>query len=119
MGGTGCEKEHKFDIYENLEISACGVHDPLKNMERLANMQKLPNIHKSISLYKNINSEENYFKISFHTDEKGFASFTFTDCSGETLFGWYSASPPSPRFNEFYADKEFVAISNNLVTYEF
>ena len=35
LGATGCErgKEPKFEIYENHEVSACGIKDPLKNIK--------------------------------------------------------------------------------------
>lgn len=34
--GIGCEdKEPQYEIYENHEISACGVEDPLVNLEWL------------------------------------------------------------------------------------
>jgi hypothetical protein len=31
----GCKKEPEYEIYENHNISACGIEDPLKNIEWL------------------------------------------------------------------------------------
>ena len=30
-----CEKSDKYDVYENHDISVCGVNDPLQNTEWL------------------------------------------------------------------------------------
>ena len=109
--GTGCEKEPKYEIYENHEISACGINDPLNNIEWLAKMEKDPTSLVNIMLLKNTNTEENYFRFVFQEDEMGYSSMVYFDCRGNNIFKWYSASSPGhPRYVEFHSDKEFVSI---------
>ncbi|MDO5666146.1 MAG: hypothetical protein Q4G63_12955 [Bacteroidia bacterium] len=109
MGGMGCEKDLKYEIYENHEISACGIRDPLNNIEWLAKMKKDPKILTSIVLYKNIHSEEYYFSFNM-PNELGYTTSMFYDCSGKNIFGWNTATPPGGLYEEFHSDKEFVAV---------
>ena len=50
MGIEGCEdKEPQYEIYENHDISACGVEDPLENIEWLSEYCKKVKGQKDIS----------------------------------------------------------------------
>lgn len=108
LGGMGCEKDFKYEIYENHEISACGIKDPLNNIQWLAKAKKDTKSLISVGLYKNIHSEENYF--AFHLpNDLGYTTMVFYDCSGNNIFGWNSVTPPGgPLYDEFFSDKEFV-----------
>lgn len=110
LGGMGCEKEFKYEIYENHEITACGVKDPLNSIEWLAKAEKDPKSLISIGLYKNIHSEENYF--AFHwPNELGYTSSNYYDCNGKLVFGWNSVSSPGESsYEKFFSDKEFVTM---------
>jgi len=71
----GKSKSEEYDIYENHDISACGMDDPLRNMDWLAeftaenskpthdNVYYYWNIR--IELYANIDTHEKYLVISF------------------------------------------------------
>lgn len=56
-----CEKKPKYEIYENHEISACGINDPMKNSQWISefiekNMESTNNI--TIYLYSNSETKE-------------------------------------------------------------
>ena len=98
---TGCEnKEPQYDIYENHDISACGVNDPLRNLDWLAEFTanyKSSNINVTVHLYANIETKvENIVMIhrryTYHegdrlleTMDPYYADKVYS-CSGECLF---------------------------------
>lgn len=108
--GTGCEKEPKYEIYENHEISACGIKDPLNNIEWLAKMEKDPTSLVNIMLLKNMNTEEYYFDFIYKSNQEAYFFSMFYDCIGDNIFGWYSITSPSPYYEDFFSDKEFVDV---------
>ena len=93
----GCDKEPKFENYENHEISACGIIDPLKNSQWLSefiekNMESTNNI--TIYLYSNNETKEENIVIDI-TPNRGENSNVSANpyfwkkvysCSGEQLF---------------------------------
>lgn len=109
--GINCKKDSlsKYEIYENHNLSACGVEDPLNNLKWLSDLEKAPQKIQSISLYKKKSSMENFFKID-GLNEMGYTNTTFLDCNGNSIFYWNSVTPPSPRYDEFYSDKELVTV---------
>ena len=69
----GCDKKPKFEIYENHEISACGIIDPLKNSQWLSefiekNMESTNNI--TIYLYSNSETKEENIVIDILTNDQ-------------------------------------------------
>ena len=68
------DKEPQFEIYENHDISACGIDDPLRNLDWLAEFTAARNpacdsVYYSwnirIELYANIDTHEEYILIYF------------------------------------------------------
>ena len=101
---TACNKpeEPKFDIYENHNISACGMEDPLRNLDWLSEFttENRDIAHGNVSyikveLYANVETMEEYIVI-FHFPEGGGCSGceppNWCDwhhiyfCSGERMF---------------------------------
>lgn len=98
IGMGGCEdNEPQYEIYENHEISACGVEDPLKNIEWLkiiCNEIVLTkrNIHLSFSidLYETKETKEHVILIPY-SPNKGIFNYNVYDCSGKVTI--YHAGP--------------------------
>ena len=86
----GCKKEPQYEIYENHDISSCGIEDPLKNIEWLT--QYCNNIVTN-SLIKGYE----YSQMNVYS------------CSNELLFNWSSASSPSPQYKAFFSDKKIIS----------
>lgn len=92
---------------ENLTVSACGIQDPLNNIEWLK--EKAATQSDNIALYKSEYTQENYFAFS-HPNRMGYTSLTFYDCAGNEIFHWNTATPPgNARYEKFFGDKVFVA----------
>ena len=103
--------------YENHDISACGVNDPLQNIEWLsAFCENLNETHEfksvRIDLYKVIDKDEYFFKIDIYH----FATFNcinWNNCMGELIIRLCFGEPPPlelmERYLEFLKDKKFVA----------
>ena len=117
-----------YEIYENHDISACGVNDPLQNIdwlkkycESLKERQDILSV--SIDLYKVI-GKEHVFKINIafllSPDEWGdmidiYGNIGYLEewrnCTGEIIFRVpYPGTPPPPNVVEdFMEDKKYVA----------
>ncbi len=94
---SGCDKEPKFEIYENHEISACAITDPVENSRWLSdfidnNIGSTNNI--TIYLYSNNETKEENIVIDI-TPNRGENSNVSANpyfwkkvyfCSGEQLF---------------------------------
>jgi hypothetical protein len=117
-GMSGCEKAkiYQYDIYENHNISACGVNDPLQNIDWLKeycrDIKGKKNISPVyISLFKVIDKEEYVFNIDVPSSVDYASNKYYQDCKGDTVFRWLGdlvhADPN--RYYEFMEDKEFVA----------
>ena len=116
------EKSAKYYIYENHDISACGVNDPLRNLEWLKEFCQSINDSYfstvSIELYKATDTKENVFLIesSFpieSTPEQGNIGYEseWRNCSGKLIFHIsYPGTPPNPvGVENFMKDKVFIA----------
>lgn len=90
MGMVSCEDtESKYEIYENHEIFACGMEDPVQNLgwlkaiidEILFNKK---DIHSSFSidLYQENETKNHVILIPYSPDKKIF-DYKVYDCSGE------------------------------------
>jgi len=120
--GCGKKEEPKYDIYENHDISACGIDDPLQNIEWLkeycTNIKKTQNyLSVHIDLYKKIDIDEYFFHIDIRysqfDDSPFFCELSWKNCGGEYILGLKCGVPPAPeieeRYRDFFKDKEFVA----------
>ena len=111
-----------YDIFENHDISACGVSDPLQNIEWLSEFckrlktQDILSVH--IELYKVTGKGEHVFRINSSfpfesTPEQGNVGYLleWKDCAGNMIFYVpYPGTPPDPVMVEnFMRDKEFVS----------
>ena len=115
------EDEPKYDIFENHDVSACGINDPLQNIawlkdycKSLKEKQDFSSVR--IDLYKAIDTDEHFFKIDIAYSEFDNSPYGYTvdwrNCVGECLIGLCSGVPPSPeaeeRYEEFLKDKEYI-----------
>lgn len=107
---TGCDST-EYEIYENHEISACEVVDPLNNFAWLS---EFTNTHKSVynaemQLLRDTISNNYYFDIYVATQKPNdyqYGNVVVYDCNGNEAFSWYMGTPPSPRYYEFFLNKE-------------
>ena len=115
----------KYDIYENHDISACGVDDPLQNIEWLREYSKSLDVQDfsgiNIDLYKKIDTDEHIFQIYLTYPLEDMPMFgpvgfekDWRDCTGKIIIRvLYPGTPMPPesqeRLNEFLESIEFVA----------
>jgi len=125
----GCGKpnngEQKYEVYENHDVSACGINDPLHNIEWLReyceSLDKQYFLSINIDLYKVIDTDEHIFQIGLtfpieNDPIQGPTGYTknWRDCTGKIILGvQYPGVPMSPkiqeRFDEFIKNIEYVA----------
>ena len=116
-----CEKKgenSKYDVYENHDISVCGVDDPLQNIEWLKTYcddvkkeQTASSVY--IDLYKVIDTDENLFQINISYSDFEYSPVLYSvywrNCSGKLITNFQSGMPPMPgSVEDFMRDKEFV-----------
>ena len=115
---SGCkDNEPKYDIYENHNISACGVNDPLINLDWLAEFTAnytSAAINLTICLYVNIETEEEnivmiYRRYTYEENGKLLETIPYPEqvysCSGERLFTDSSGEPTEEWGKFFYSGK--------------
>ena len=110
------EKKHENDI------SACGIKDPLQNLEWLrefceSSIEEQDIVRVCIQLYKVIGTDEHVFEIkNFYSKFSRPYSTEWKNCAGELIFYVCSGVPPMPGLIEnFMKDKEFVAELFNYI----
>lgn len=120
--GTSCDKQQKFEIYENRVITCCGVSNPIENLEWLKMLINEYSISEELSIKLYQNNSNNTINIVVEDD-----IFTKVyNCDGENLFGghYYGAtnvpqdklanqyvSPmPCDSCEEFYNTHHFVGL---------
>lgn len=107
---TGCDGK-TYEIYENHNISACGVIDPLNNFIWLRDFcNKNKNTYNAeIQLLLDTITNNYYFDIYVEdkkTNDDEFGNVLVYDCNGDEVFRWYMGTPPSPRYDEFFLNKK-------------
>lgn len=109
MGIGGCEnKEPQYEIYENHDVSACGVEDPLENIEWIKKIMKIVSIHFCGSIFiRDIISSDSISICYTYKDIEWYLN-SVRNCAGETVFGWQSSSPPSPEHDLFMPIKNIL-----------
>ena len=125
IGIEACgDKEPRFEIYENHDISACGVDDPLRNLDWLAEFtakapisndndnvigRDISHYNIRIELYGNIETQEEY--IVFFLFSNGIIEcrpaylpyfHQVYSCLGERLFVDSSGSVNGEQWNDFF-----------------
>ena len=115
----------QYEVFENHNISACGIKDPLKNIEwlkkyciSLNETQNFSSVY--IYIYKVINTNEHIFKIGISYSDFDNSPFLYSeywrDCIGEPVFSIHSGVPAMPELvEEFLKDKEYIAELYHLV----
>ncbi|GHV36460.1 hypothetical protein FACS1894180_0600 [Bacteroidia bacterium] len=113
-----CDKVPKYNIYENHDISACGVDDPLRNVEWLKEFCEGLNDSQDFSsvyiyLYKVIDTDEHVFQISIAYSDFEVSTFPYSadwrNCAGEHIFTEYPGVHFDPALSDaFLKDKEYV-----------
>jgi len=112
-----CEKEPEYEIYENHNISACGVTEPLQNIPWLKAycIEHLKSYSASISIYKNNTSDVNHIVIDTSgKDEPDRSPSTIHktsvySCEGEILMLQGSEGPTPKGWDEFFVENTLVA----------
>lgn len=113
MGMGGCEeKEPQYEIYENHDVSACGVEDPLENIEWMKKNYENSKHSFFVEVYllEDTISGDNYFDFIYTYKDIEWYLNSVRNCAGETVFGWQSSTPSSPEHDAFYANKEHIAL---------
>ena len=114
---TGCKRN--YTVYENHDITACGVKDPLVNLPWLAEecekAKKAKNGETTISLLQDTVTKYNAFEIMYHyksKDKRNIYIIDGYDCSGNVLFSaGLGFPPPNPETKEaFYKNKKHLGI---------
>ena len=111
-------EERKYEGYKNYDVSACGIIDPLQNIEWLKeyceslDFQYFSRVR--ILLYKVIDTDEHLFKICISYSDFEYSPFPYSEywrnCIGNLIFVTNSGIPPIPELvEEFLKDKEYVA----------
>jgi hypothetical protein len=113
----GCDKEPKFDIYENHKISACGIIDPLKNSQCLSEFIKKnmePTYNITIYLYSNSETKEEKIVIDITPNRGENANVSANpyfwkkvySCSGVQLFITESGGIDNESWNNFFNSEQ-------------
>ena len=112
------KEEPKYDIFENHDIFACGVNDPLQNIEWLKEYcdnikEKKEFLSVHVHLYSIIDKNEYVFCISINYSEFDVSPFGHSaywmNCIGDLIFNVHSGVPIIPeKLEEFLKDKELV-----------
>ena len=114
IGGVECEENTpRYEIYENHEISACGVDDPLNNLQWLKDQtQKLGKLKGlfTILLYENNINSENYF-VESYTDSKivEYSYQSIYNCKGNKIMTKGIEAPPSDEWKKFFKENKKIA----------
>ena len=100
------------------DISACGVNNPLQNIEWLKEYCKSRIKTQDFSsvriyLYKVIDTDEHIFCIVVpspieYAPNRYYSTLYFRDCNGDTVFRWETVTPPGGPYRDFMKDKEFI-----------
>lgn len=122
MIGTSCDKQQKYEIYENRVITCCGVSNPTENLGWLKTLINEYPISAKLSIKLYQNNSNNTLNIVIEDD-----IFTRVyNCDGENLFGghYYGATNvpqykstnqfvapvPCDKCEEFYKTHHFVGL---------
>ena len=114
MGACNNDKEPQFEIYENHEITACGVEDPLRNFDWLTEWtEKNKKVSESfdirVELYGNIESQEEFIVCLYTLNRVLPEGYEHPDpydckqvysCSGDRLF--INSSEYLQEWNDFF-----------------
>lgn len=103
-------------ITENRNVPACGITDPLYNIEWLKEFCKkhtttdFTSVTISISIYANKITKENHYVISYSSSVVvDYSSQEVYDCSGTKLFFKSNEGPTPSGWAEFFTTNEIVA----------
>ena len=112
---TGCKRN--YTVYENHDITACGVKDPLVNLPWLAEecekAKKAKNGETTISLLQDTVTKDNVFQLMYYYKNKGDIYIIYGyNCSGKELYrSGLGLTPPDSEIEEaFYKNKKHLGI---------
>ena len=114
---VGCtDNSGKFVITENRKIPACGIEDPLTQVDWLAEYCKkhtptnFTGITISIDVYVNKITDENHYVMNYTNSEVvEYSSQEVYDCSGKKMFLKAKDDPAPAGWTEFFAANTLVA----------
>ena len=121
IGMGACDIIPRYEIYENHEISACGVVDPLRKLNWLAEFTtklKRPRFNNDspyldwdvrIELYSNIETQEEYIVMFLSPNRQGECGMVYPpglkpvySCSGELMFANSSGLINREEWHDFF-----------------
>lgn len=114
---TGCSKEPRYELYENHNISACGISDPLLNLSwlKIYCTEHSKSYLTTISIYNNNTSNVNHIVIETSTkDESGRSpsiihTTSIYSCEGERILFQGSEGATPEGWSAFFAENTLVA----------
>ncbi len=107
MAMLGCKKQPV--IYANHDITACGVDDPLVNLQWLAKLCDEAKGKKhlkemTVILVLDTVTQENAFKVSYAYSGDSYRGYGY-NCSGEEQYRYWSGGCLGPDEGEFNKNK--------------
>ena len=106
----------RYVITENRNVTACGIVDPLYNIEWLSEFCKkhtptdFTSVSVTISIYANKTTKENHYLMSYLSSEVvEYSSQEVYDCSGKKLFFKGIEGTTPAGWDEFFIANEIVA----------
>lgn len=116
IGGAGCEKKPRYEIYENHEITACGIKDPLNNLQWLKDYCDSHSKWYSVNIFLyNNTSDVNHIMIETNTKFNQNESPSSINvkyiysCKGERLLFYGTEGPKPAGWDEFFVENKEIA----------
>lgn len=114
--GVGCEnkQEPTFEIYENREASACGIKDPLKNIDWIKDYctKHSKSFLETMYIYKNKVENTDYIVIETSTEYDSSRSpssvqtTSVYSCKGELILFYGTEGQKPSNWDKFFQENE-------------
>ena len=110
---TGCKRN--YTVYENHDITACGVKDPLVNLPWLAELCKNSSKEGEMSIFllQDTITQDYFFETNRVFELYGRGKFSRGECyncEGDTVMIYNTITPPKPEEVAFDKDKKHLGV---------
>ena len=110
---TGCKRN--YTVYENHDITACGVKDPLVNLPWLAELCKNSSKEGDMSIFllQDTITQDYFFETNRVFELYGRGKFSRGECyncEGDTVMIYNTITPPKPEEVAFDKDKKHLGV---------